>query len=212
MRSILGPLGDLFLTCYARLLFRVWGMTGVTLLLRRGLARERFTTSLLRHFGASIGSDCHLDTPLSIHYARANLSHLALGDQVHLGKEVFLDLADHIKIGAQATISMRTMILTHTDMGRSPLTTLYPPRTQPVQIGAGAYIGAGATLLPGVCLGSHSIVAAGAVVTRNVPAGVVVAGVPARVVKELSLPAGTADQTPGPAAKSPSHGHQPASS
>ncbi|WP_430639527.1 DapH/DapD/GlmU-related protein [Haloferax volcanii] len=48
-----------------------------------------------------------------------------------------------------------------------------------------AWIGAGATILPDVTIGENSVVAAGAVVTKDVPANTVVAGVPAEVVREL---------------------------
>lgn len=48
-----------------------------------------------------------------------------------------------------------------------------------------AWIGAGATILPGITIGENAIVAAGAVVNRDVPANTVVAGVPARVIKEI---------------------------
>jgi carbonic anhydrase/acetyltransferase-like protein (isoleucine patch superfamily) len=54
------------------------------------------------------------------------------------------------------------------------------------EIGDRCLIGMGAILLEGVKIGAGSIVGAGAVVTKNVPAGVVVAGVPAKIVRELS--------------------------
>ncbi len=54
-----------------------------------------------------------------------------------------------------------------------------------IEIGRGVWIGAGATVLQGVRVGEDSVVAAGAVVTRDVPARVLVAGVPARVVRSL---------------------------
>jgi acetyltransferase-like isoleucine patch superfamily enzyme len=54
-----------------------------------------------------------------------------------------------------------------------------------IEVGRGVWIGAGATVLQGVSIGEDSVVAAGAVVTRDVPDRVLVAGVPARVVREL---------------------------
>jgi acetyltransferase-like isoleucine patch superfamily enzyme len=54
-----------------------------------------------------------------------------------------------------------------------------------VHIKKNAWIGAGATLLPGVSVGENAVVAAGAVVTKNVPANTVVAGIPAKIVKTL---------------------------
>ena len=56
----------------------------------------------------------------------------------------------------------------------------------PVHIGKGVWVGANATITPGVTIGDDAIVAAGAVVTKDVEAGTVVAGVPAKVVKRIT--------------------------
>ncbi|HEY5893168.1 MAG TPA: acyltransferase [Chthoniobacterales bacterium] len=72
------------------------------------------------------------------------------------------------------------------------LSVLYPRRpdrpkigTKPVHIGNNVWIGMNATILKGVTIGDNAIVAAGAVVTKDVPANTVVAGNPAKIVKEL---------------------------
>lgn len=57
--------------------------------------------------------------------------------------------------------------------------------TKPVVIKRGAWIGAGAIILPGVTVGEHSIIAAGAVVTKDVPDRVIVAGTPAHVMRAI---------------------------
>ncbi|CAN5186969.1 sugar O-acetyltransferase [soil metagenome] len=56
---------------------------------------------------------------------------------------------------------------------------------RPILIKRNAWIGAAATILPGVTIGENAVVAAGAVVTRDVPANTIVAGVPAKVVKSI---------------------------
>jgi len=56
---------------------------------------------------------------------------------------------------------------------------------QPIAIGNNVWIGAAATILPGVTIGENAVVAAGAVVSRDVPANTIAAGVPARVLKRL---------------------------
>ena len=57
--------------------------------------------------------------------------------------------------------------------------------TQPVVIGDDVWIGANAVILPGVTIGRHCVVAAGAVVTKDVPDNTVVGGVPAKIIKKL---------------------------
>jgi acetyltransferase-like isoleucine patch superfamily enzyme len=56
---------------------------------------------------------------------------------------------------------------------------------KPIVIKRNAWIGAAVTILPGVTVGENSVVAAGAVVTKDVPANTVVAGVPAKVIKTI---------------------------
>jgi len=168
----------------AALAYRLWGLEGIEPLLLG--CRSEQTTWLLRRFGAEIGRDSDLNAPLIVHNALESYAHLRIGERCHVGKDVFLDLRDRIEIEDRATISMRVTILTHTDAGHSPLGAgSLAPREAPVRIRRGAYLGAGCTLLQGVTVGECAVVAAGAVVLKDVPAYSVVAGVPARVVKTL---------------------------
>ena len=66
------------------------------------------------------------------------------------------------------------------------LAVLYPYKKAPVVIGDNVWIGANVTILPGVTIGDYVVVAAGAVVTKDVPSGVLVAGVPAIVKKRFN--------------------------
>ena len=60
-----------------------------------------------------------------------------------------------------------------------------PASAEPVRVGDNVLIGANAVVIEGIQIGSGSVVAAGAIVTQDVPENVVVAGVPARIIKEI---------------------------
>lgn len=97
------------------------------------------------------------------------------------GRTDLLSIDDGVGIGPRVTIVINS------DPYPSPLQKIYPKKTLPVSIQKGAWIGAGAIVLPGVTIGEFSVIAAGAVVVKGVPAYSVVAGVPARVVRKLSV-------------------------
>jgi acetyltransferase-like isoleucine patch superfamily enzyme len=173
---------------WARVFAAIYGGEGINIPLM--FMPTRATGQVLRTFGARVGADVRFRSPLVIHNSSAErgryYENLLVGNHCYLGRELFLDLQDKIVIEDEVTISHRVMILTHTDSGASPLKDGSLPASQsPVAIRRGAYIGANVTILEGVEIGEKSIVGAGAVVTRSVPPATVVAGVPARVIKNL---------------------------
>ena len=111
-----------------------------------------------------------------------------IGRGCYVGFHVELDTnhPELIEIGDGVTISHRCILASHmaTD-AETPLRALYPGHAARVRIEDGAWLCAGAIVLPGVTVGRNAVVAAGAVVSRDVPPGTLVAGVPARVVREL---------------------------
>jgi len=65
-----------------------------------------------------------------------------------------------------------------------------PVKEEPIHIGDGTWVGARAIILPGVTIGSRCLIAAGSVVSKDVPDDTLVAGNPARVIRKLEYPAG----------------------
>lgn len=115
--------------------------------------------------------------------------HTNFGRFIRLGKNVFINHAcsfldiggitieDDVQIGPHVNLTSENHPLNPADRKTLLL--------QPIAIRRNAWIGAGATILPGVTVGENAVVAAGAVVSRDVPPNTVVAGVPAKVVKTL---------------------------
>lgn len=115
--------------------------------------------------------------------------HTNLGINIQLGKNVFINhecsfldiggiiIEDEVMIGPRVNITSENHPVSVANRK-----TMVPSE---VVIKRNAWIGAGATILPGVTVGENAVVAAGAVVTKDVPDNTVVGGVPAKVLKEI---------------------------
>ncbi len=115
--------------------------------------------------------------------------HTNFGRFIRLGKNVFINHAcsfldlggitieDNVLIGPRVNLVTENHPLDPAD--RRALVA------RPIVIGRNAWIGAAATILPGVTVGENAVVAAGAVVTTDVPANTVVGGVPAKFIKNI---------------------------
>lgn len=116
-----------------------------------------------------------------------NYNNLYMHNHAEINRNCFLLAKDRIEIGENSTLAYGVTILTSANPNgpHNKLAELYPAMTAPVVIGRDVWVGANATILPGVSIGDFSIVAAGSIVTRDVPSGVLVAGNPAVVKKQL---------------------------
>ena len=111
------------------------------------------------------------------------------GKNITIGKDVFINSGCHfqdqggIEIGDGALIGHNVVLATinHDLNPKENRKNHYAP----IRIGAHVWIGSNATVLPGVTIGDYAVVAAGAVVTRDVPALTVVGGVPAGVLRTI---------------------------
>lgn len=111
---------------------------------------------------------------------------IRIGDRVFVNSGVVIMSVLEVTIGNDVAIANEVYIMdtdSHGVEGR-------PVKNAPVRIGDGTWIGARAIILPGVTIGRRCLVAAGAVVSRDVPDDTLVAGNPAQVVRELVYPDG----------------------
>lgn len=129
-----------------------------------------------------------------INYRRAIINPTVVGDysllylheNARIQKNCFLLLREKIEIGRNTGLAYGVTILTSANP-YNELNRIYPGITAPVHIGDNVWVGANATILPGVTIGNCSVIAAGSVVTKDVPEKVLVAGNPAVVKKHLDL-------------------------
>ncbi len=118
--------------------------------------------------------------------------HCDYGHQVHIGAAsfvncgaVFLDVAT-ITLGAHVQVGPNVQFLTPTHPLEPELRRTGAESGKPIAVADNVWLGGGAILLPGVSVGENTVVGAGAVVTRDLPANVVAVGNPARVIRTLT--------------------------
>lgn len=150
-----------------------------THLLPRPLRRE-----LLRRFGFEIGTDACISADC---YIGSRL--VSFGDRSFANVGCTFDGNSRIVIGKDVQIGMRSLLLTATHQVGDTVRRAGEPRSEPIRIGDGVWIGAGSIILAGVTIGNGALVAAGSVVRQDCEPDTLYAGVPARAIRKLVDPA-----------------------
>jgi acetyltransferase-like isoleucine patch superfamily enzyme len=164
---------------------------------------NRLRRILMRALCKSVGNDLQLGPNVVLKHAES----MEFGDCVFVGAQTMIQgrfdgtcrIGNHVWIGPQAYFDARNLVLedyvgwgpgakvlgsVHTALPVDAPIIATDLVIKPVTVGYGADIGMNASVLPGVHIGAHSVVGAGAVVTHDVPEYAVVAGVPARVIRD----------------------------
>ena len=121
---------------------------------------------------------------------RCHEGRVEIGAKTVMGQECTISAYQRVRIGEQCVIADRAMFI---DFDHGVVETERPIRLQgiykrDVEVGNNVWIGYGACILRGVSVGDNSIVGTNSVVTRDVPANAVVAGIPARVIRMRDAP------------------------
>ena len=138
---------------------------------------------MLKDMFAEIGEGCYIEPPL---HANWGGKHCHLGNNVYFNFNVTLVDDTHIYVGDYCKFGPNVTIAT---AGHPILPSLRETGSQynlPVKIGKCVWLGAGVIVLPGVEIGDNSVIGAGSVVTKNIPANVVAVGNPCRVLREIN--------------------------
>lgn len=147
---------------------------------RPGELKKR--SELLKEMFAEIGEDCYIEPPLHSNWG---------GKHVHFGSKVYANFNvtfvddTHIYVGDGTMLGPNVVIAT---AGHPILPVLRIKQYQfniPVHIGKNCWLGAGVIVLPGVTIGDNTVIGAGSVVTKDIPANVVAVGNPCRVLRPI---------------------------
>jgi maltose O-acetyltransferase len=150
---------------------------------------NRTRTLALRAAGVRIGKRSGVLGPLDITGPGDVRDLLSIGDDTFISGPLHIDLGAPVLIGSRVQLGHQVVLLTADhDIGPSSA-RCGPLMAAPITIGDGVWIASRVTVLPGVSIGEGSVVGAGAVVTRDVAPNSFVAGIPARLVRELEMDA-----------------------
>ncbi len=121
---------------------------------------------------------------------RCHEGRVEIGEKTVMGQECTISAYQHVRIGAQCVIADRAMFI---DFDHGVVEVERPIRLQGIYkrdviVGSNVWIGYGACVLRGVSVGDNSIVGTNSVVTKDVPANAVVAGIPARIIRMREAP------------------------
>lgn len=141
------------------------------------------TVRVLSKYGAQIGRNTVICNGLIIHNAQDSFRNLCIGSNCHIGRDCFIDLREKVLICDFSVVSMRTTIITHTDVYHSDAFSKIQTGAKNVHIGEHVYIGAGSTILMGVIIGGHTVIGASSLVNKSIESNCVASGVPVKVKK-----------------------------
>ena len=138
---------------------------------------------MLKEMFAEVGKDCYIEPPLHSNWGGR---HIHLGNNVYFNFNATLVDDTHIYIGDCTMLGPNVVIAT---AGHPILPELREKALQynlPVHIGKNCWLGAGVIVLPGVTIGDNTVIGAGSVVTKDIPANVVAVGNPCKVLREIN--------------------------
>ncbi|MGL0822766.1 sugar O-acetyltransferase [Vibrio vulnificus] len=138
-------------------------------------------TAILRDLLADVGENCYIEPPLRANWGK----HTHLGNNVYANFNLTLVDDTHIYIGNSVMIAPNVTIATAGHPIDPELRRKVAQFNIPVHIKDNVWIGANSVVLPGVTIGENSVIGAGSVVTKDIPANVVAVGNPCRVLRPI---------------------------
>src|SRR5690606_2882819 len=146
---------------------------------------KKYTSFWLKKLGMNLEQNARVYGDLKV---VGDYKNIYLRKNSEITTSCFLLAKDKIIIGENSTIAYQCTILTsaYPNGPYNKLIKIYHRKVSPVIIGDNSWIGARSIILPGITRGNFCVIAAGSVVTKDVPDYTVVAGVPAKIIKKLN--------------------------
>ena len=138
---------------------------------------------LLKEMFADIGDNCYIETPFHANWG---------GKNVHFGNNVYanfnLTLVDDcdIYVGNNVMFGPNVVLSSATHPIEPKLRSKQAQYNVPIHIEDNVWIGSNCVVMPGVTIGKNSVIGAGSVVTKDIPANVVAVGCPCKVIREIN--------------------------
>ena len=140
-------------------------------------------SQMLSEMFAEIGEGCYIEPPL---HANWGGKHVHFGDHVYANFGLTLVDDTHIYVGSHTMFAPNVVLATAAHPILPELREKGYQYNIPVHIGKNCWLGAGVIVLPGVSIGDNTVIGAGSVVSKDIPAGVVAYGVPAKVIRPIN--------------------------
>lgn len=137
--------------------------------------------TLLKAIFAQFGDNSYIEPPLRANWGK----HTSLGKNVYANFNLTLVDDTYIHIGDSVMIGPNVTLATAGHPIDPELRLKVAQFNMPIQIGNNVWIGAHAVVLPGVTIGENSVIGAGSIVTKDIPANVVAVGNPCRVLRSI---------------------------
>ena len=148
--------------------------------IRPSLRGERET--IIHKLFGNVGKNCWIESPFNCDYGY----NITVGDNFYTNTNCCILDCAKVTIGNNVWIGPNVGIYTPNHAFDSKERTDGYEKSLPIEIGDNVWIGGGVNIIGGVKIGENSIIGAGSVVTKNIPAGVIAAGNPAKVIRKIT--------------------------
>ena len=158
----------------------LWFFLGAPLLRCSIQPTSAIRRGLLRMFGAKVGQGVVIKPGVRVKYPWR----LRVGDHAWIGEDVWIDNLADIELGSHSCVSQGAYLCTGNHDWSDPNFGL---RVEPITIGEGAWVGAKATVCPGISLGNYGVLTAGSIAVRPIPKLEIHAGNPAEFIRSRRI-------------------------